>query len=656
MTLQKTNLIESISIPLFSWFISGYDLSLDALFANTIAKTFFPSSDFIYSLLAVYGVLSLSLLARFGGAIALGRFGDRHQRRPVVIICLIILTMTMFVSWLLASSINANEYPNPNSIKSTIFILTRILVGFSIGGLWPTASVWGLENRAFNIRSTIEPDNDTDSKEQKDQTIIRKNLLPHGGFMQFGFHLGWITSAILLWYWQHPLDGHKVLTATSDIMQFGWLSFIGCLISLVVLLFCLWKMNASNMLEERKTSLEISNKLHGLTSLEISNKLHEPGSIKALFTNHRDAMINLWLIMNGLFFLYYPSTVITTKVLAINGLNSPYPFQIFPTITIFLFTVVLFAHGIPVLLYWLLRIWEPEKPINKFVTKRYKQLYKLYYLIYARVLSIVGLMNRAGQQSTQSNCKDKTDDEIEEISRRNIDIVIIVLTGLILIVIVILGFILLNASCKCHLAEFTPKDLNLVWYTAIVIFFANTIWALIPSLLSGSFPTELRNTASTLIYQGGLVIAFSSPFISMQYYLLEHQGYLLIFPIILGAISIIIGGGRMVSSTKIAPRILTSAIDGYNNPVKNDESTSSNIITFRLTSSRGTPPINFQCRLDKNSDFSKCPSNLTFRDLASGQHKAQFRATDSTALRGPSVSFTWHVQCKGRSALGNVIV
>lgn len=72
-----------------------------------------------------------------------------------------------------------------------------------------------------------------------------------------------------------------------------------------------------------------------------------------------------------------------------------------------------------------------------------------------------------------------------------------------------------------------------------------------PSLLSGSFPTELRSTAATLIYQGRLVIAFSSPFISMQYFLLVDQRYLLAIPTILGAVSIIIGGARMVGLTKI---------------------------------------------------------------------------------------------------------
>ncbi|HEY7080890.1 MAG TPA: YncE family protein, partial [Nitrososphaeraceae archaeon] len=87
---------------------------------------------------------------------------------------------------------------------------------------------------------------------------------------------------------------------------------------------------------------------------------------------------------------------------------------------------------------------------------------------------------------------------------------------------------------------------------------------------------------------------------------------------------------------------ITSAIDGNNNPVANLSSTSSNQITFQFTASGGTPPIRFECSLD-NSAFSSCSNPVTYTNLAVGQHTAQFRATDSTALQAPSVAFTWQV-------------
>jgi len=107
------------------------------------------------------------------------------------------------------------------------------------------------------------------------------------------------------------------------------------------------------------------------------------------------------------------------------------------------------------------------------------------------------------------------------------------------------------------------------------------------------------------------------------------------------------------------------AIDGNGVPIQNGDSTSSNQITFKLTASGGTPPITFQCSVD-NSAFSNCASILTYINLANGQHTAQFRATDSTALQGPSVSFTWQVSaiptpppdssCASRGRTGRIIM
>ncbi|MGC2428013.1 MAG: hypothetical protein WA421_13330, partial [Nitrososphaeraceae archaeon] len=55
-----------------------------------------------------------------------------------------------------------------------------------------------------------------------------------------------------------------------------------------------------------------------------------------------------------------------------------------------------------------------------------------------------------------------------------------------------------------------------------------------------------------------------------------------------------------------------------------------------------TPPVILQCSLD-NSAFSSCSSPVTCTNLGVGQHTSLFRATDSVALQGPSISFKWRV-------------
>ena len=87
---------------------------------------------------------------------------------------------------------------------------------------------------------------------------------------------------------------------------------------------------------------------------------------------------------------------------------------------------------------------------------------------------------------------------------------------------------------------------------------------------------------------------------------------------------------------------LPQTLDGSGAPVQNGGSTRSNQVTFQFTTSGGTPPVILQCSLD-NSAFSSCSSPVTCTNLGVGQHTSLFRATDSVALQGPSISFKWRV-------------
>jgi hypothetical protein len=71
-----------------------------------------------------------------------------------------------------------------------------------------------------------------------------------------------------------------------------------------------------------------------------------------------------------------------------------------------------------------------------------------------------------------------------------------------------------------------------------------------PSMLASRFPIHLRNIGSSIAYNGGLVIGFASPFISMEFFLYVKNDYLLSIPIMLGALSIIIGAKRLLNTTK----------------------------------------------------------------------------------------------------------
>lgn len=85
-------------------------------------------------------------------------------------------------------------------------------------------------------------------------------------------------------------------------------------------------------------------------------------------------------------------------------------------------------------------------------------------------------------------------------------------------------------------------------YTIILIIVATTGFGPIPAFLSERFPTELRNSASGLIYNGGLIFGSWAPLIAVT---MLSKGVELI-PILLG-INVIIGSIVILIGAKINP-------------------------------------------------------------------------------------------------------
>ena len=95
-----------------------------------------------------------------------------------------------------------------------------------------------------------------------------------------------------------------------------------------------------------------------------------------------------------------------------------------------------------------------------------------------------------------------------------------------------------------HAASFYYRSL----FTAILIFAATSGFGPIPAFLSERFSTEVRNSASGFVYNGGLLIGSWAPLIAVT--ILPHGGNLV--PILLG-INVIIGSSILLIGAKINP-------------------------------------------------------------------------------------------------------
>jgi YVTN family beta-propeller protein len=104
------------------------------------------------------------------------------------------------------------------------------------------------------------------------------------------------------------------------------------------------------------------------------------------------------------------------------------------------------------------------------------------------------------------------------------------------------------------------------------------------------------------------------------------------------------------STTPVPPNtVITSSIDGNNNPVLNGGSTVSTSITFQISATPGTNPVaGFECSLD-DSAFSTCattnPGTVSYDNLAAGQqHTFEVRAADTQGNKDPTpATFTWTI-------------
>jgi hypothetical protein len=57
--------------------------------------------------------------------------------------------------------------------------------------------------------------------------------------------------------------------------------------------------------------------------------------------------------------------------------------------------------------------------------------------------------------------------------------------------------------------------------------------------------------------------------------------------------------------------------------------------TFKFTGSGGTPPLHFQCKLDKHA-WTSCTSPKTYRHLKPGTHVFRVRAVDNNGQTDPT--------------------
>src|SRR5271166_6412970 len=116
-----------------------YDFVIYGIFAQYIARQFFPANDPYISLILSFSVLAIGFLARPIGGIVLSGLGDRYGRRPVFLGSLFATTAATILIGLLPS------YATWGLAAPLLLVGLRLVQGICLGGELPGALTYAVE-------------------------------------------------------------------------------------------------------------------------------------------------------------------------------------------------------------------------------------------------------------------------------------------------------------------------------------------------------------------------------------------------------------------------------------------------------------------------------------------------------------------------------
>ena len=128
-----------VSLASLGGSLEYYDFIIYSIFAQYIARQFFPTNDPFVFLILAFSVLTLGFLARPLGGIVLSWLGDRYGRRPVFLGSLFTTTAATILIGLLPS------YESWGVAAPLLLVLLRMVQGICLGGELPGALTYAVE-------------------------------------------------------------------------------------------------------------------------------------------------------------------------------------------------------------------------------------------------------------------------------------------------------------------------------------------------------------------------------------------------------------------------------------------------------------------------------------------------------------------------------
>ncbi|MEZ5828952.1 MAG: MFS transporter [Hyphomicrobiales bacterium] len=134
--------------------LDWYDFAVYGYFAPIFASQFFPSSNYLTSLVAAFGVFAVGFLMRPLGGVLIGHVGDIYGRRPALILSIVLMAVpTTMIAFL-------PTFASVGILAPILLTLMRALQGLAASGEYGVSTVFLFERarpgrRAFDTAWTM---------------------------------------------------------------------------------------------------------------------------------------------------------------------------------------------------------------------------------------------------------------------------------------------------------------------------------------------------------------------------------------------------------------------------------------------------------------------------------------------------------------------
>ncbi|MGN8549154.1 MFS transporter [Bradyrhizobium sp. 13971] len=127
--------------------LEWFDVGVYALFAATIGRVFFPSSDPNVSLMLAFGTFGATYLIRPVGAVVLGAYADRAGRKKSMTLSLSLMAIGTLMMAAMPS------YAAVGVLAPVGVVVARLIQGFSAGGEFGSATAFLTEHAPRRMRA-----------------------------------------------------------------------------------------------------------------------------------------------------------------------------------------------------------------------------------------------------------------------------------------------------------------------------------------------------------------------------------------------------------------------------------------------------------------------------------------------------------------------